>query len=164
MPVPEVTPEIERTLSRYLEIQQEEHRLAVEKERLQQALIAHLAGMTGTYWRVVVGGQPVKVRYRREVQVLYDEELLRKRLGERYVRLLKPDLAKLRRHLPEIERHLAPVLTLVGSPSPDRVRAAVSQGLVAQEEFSGAFTKQVKCTIAVMRARDEVQRTADQPW
>ncbi|MBM4034031.1 MAG: hypothetical protein FJ291_19945 [Planctomycetes bacterium] len=154
-PQPPLTPEIERVLGRYLEIQQEAHRLEEEKDQLRDILAAHLADLRGLFWFPVVAGCPLRVRYSREVRVDYDAALLQKRLGERYVHVLKPDMAKLRKHLAEVEPRLAPVLSLIGSPSADRVRAAISKGLVAKEEFAGAFKKTLKCNIAVMRVRDQ---------
>jgi hypothetical protein len=39
----------------------------------------------------------------------------------------------------------------IGTPDRDRVRAAVEQGLVRTEEFAGAFRKQTRARLAVMR-------------
>ena len=161
---PQVTPEIEKVLLRYLDIQREERRLAEEKDGLRQVLASHLADLRGKFWFPVIAGCPLKIRYSRDVRVEYNEELLRERLGERYVHVLKPDMAKLRRELPQVERYLAPVLPLIGSPSPDRVRAAIQKGLVTKEEFSGAFKKTVRQSIVVMRDRDEAARGGDRPW
>lgn len=152
---PPLTPEIERTLARYLAIQAEEWRLKDEKAQLRDALLAHLAGMQDRFWFPVVGGQKLMITPRRRTAIEYDEALLRRRLGDRYPRILKPDPKKLRKHLDEIEPHLAPVLSLVGSPHPDRVRAAVLSGVVTKEEFQGAFRKELKASITVRRARED---------
>ena len=151
---PASTPEMESVLARYLEIQAEERRLREEKGRLQEALMAHLAGLEGKFWCPVVAGQPLIVSYARSVEIAYDEELLRERLGERYRRILRPDPRKLKARLDDVESCLEPVLDLIGSPHPDRVRSAVRSGVVSQEEFRGAFTKTEKHRIAVRRDRE----------
>lgn len=151
---PPLTPEIERVLASYLGIQVEERRLKDEKAQLRDALLAHLAGMQGRFWFPAVGGQKLVVTPSRRTAIEYDEVLLRQRLGDRYPRILKPDPKKLRQHLDEIEPHLAPVLSLVGSPHPDRVRAAVLSGVVTKEEFQGAFRKEQKASVTVRRARE----------
>ena len=161
---PPLTPEIEQTLSRYLEVQREERLLAEEKERLQEVLKSHLADMKGSYWYPVVGGCALKVRCHREVRIDYNEELLRKRLGSRYVHVLKPDIAKLRRHLSEVASYLTPALELIGSPARERVQEAIQGGLVRQEEFAGAFEKSVRRTIAVMRVKEGEERGGEGPW
>ena len=104
-------------------------------------------------WAPVVAGTPVKVRYARETVVEYDEPVLRERLGERYVHVVRPDPRKIRSHLAELEPLLAPALARIGTPDRDRVRAAVERGLVRTEEFAGAFRKQTRTRLAVMRAQ-----------
>ena len=155
---PELTTEIEDTLKRYLAIQAEERRLREEKRSLQEALMAHLAGLEGDYWNPVLAGERLVVHYTRSVEIEYDEELLRKRLGDRYGRILKPDLKKLKAHLAEVESCLEPVLDAVGSPHPDRVRSAILSGLVSKEEFRGAFAKTEKRRLAVGRDRERQER------
>ena len=151
---PTLTPEVEKTLARYLEIQAEERRLRDEKRELQEALMAHLADLEGDYWNPVLAGETLVVHYTRSVEVDYDEELLRKRLGDRYRRILKPDLKKLKAHLDEVESCLEPVLDTIGSPHPDKVRSAVLGGVVSKEEFRGAFAKSEKRRLAVRRDRE----------
>jgi len=148
---PVLTPEIETTLARYLEIQTEERQLRDEKRELQEALMAHLASLEGDYWNPSLAGQPLIVHFTRSVEVEYDEELLRDRLGDRYTRILRPDLKKLKANLEKVESCLEPVLDIVGSPHPDRVRAAVLSGVLTKEEFAGAFRKTEKRRVAVRR-------------
>ncbi len=155
MAEPPLTPEIEKVLSRYLEIQAEMHRLSEEKGRLRDTLLAHVADARGRFWFPVVGGQKLMVAVRRKVEIDYDEDVLRRRLGDRYVQILKPDTRKMRKRLDDIEDTLAPVLALIGSPHPDKVRAAVESGAVSTEEFQGAFTKRLKESLTVRRARDD---------
>ena len=148
-----VTPEIERVLQRYLEIQRQDQALQQEKNELQQALARYLERAPDGMWFPTVAGTPVKVRYTREMVIEYNEPVLRQRLGERYVHVVKPDVRKIRSHLAELEPLLAPALAEIGSPDRERVRAAVEQGLVRTEEFAGAFRKQTRARVAVMRVQ-----------
>lgn len=149
-----LTPEIEKLLGRYLQIQDETRRLDEEKARLKDRLAGHLAGFVEPFWFPVVAGQPLRVRVHHATDFTYNEELLRQRLGERYLQILKPDPAKIRRHLSEVEELLRPALDLVGSPQRDQVRLAVERGAVPKDAFAGAFEKVTRTTIAVMRQRD----------
>lgn len=151
--MPELTPEIEETLKEYTRLQQEEQQLKERKQALQEILKAHLRNDEKNIWDPEVEGLRLKVRCRTEFHVEYDEEKLRDRLGDRYLALLEPDLKKLRVELPNLEKELEPLLNRIGSPSPDKVKAAVENGAVSAEEFKGAFTKTTKeyISVAVLR-------------
>ena len=151
---PQLTPEIERVLERYLEIQDEWRALREEKAGLQERLAHHLAGAKARWWYPELAGRRLKICHTRTATVTYDEGTLRERLGARFRHLLKPDLQKIKRCLPEVESHLAPIIEMVGSVNRDGVRDAIRQGLVRKEEFVGAFTKSVQTRIAVMRVRE----------
>jgi hypothetical protein len=147
-----LTPEIERVLGRYLEIQRTEKEIEAEKVSLQEALAAFLGQEPDGLWYPTVAGTPLKVRLARETAVEYNEPLLRQRLADRYVHVLRPDPKKIRQHLAEVEPLLAPLLTEIGSPDRDRVRTAIEQGLVRADEFAGAFRKSQRVRLAVMRS------------
>ena len=149
---PELTPQIEQVLVRYLQIQQEEKRLEDEKERLRQLLITFLGANAPNQWSPVVCGQRITVHHRIATKITYNEQLLLQRLGERYVNILAPDPFKLRRNLALIEPHLQPVMPLIGSPDREKVRAAIETGIVKKEEFDGAFEKTSRHQIVVSRA------------
>jgi hypothetical protein len=143
---------LEIVLARYLEIQKEEIRLKEEKATLQGRLAAHMEAQQQTQWTPEVAGQPLVVRYRRTVRVSYDEQKLQERLGERYPALLTPDLRKLRPLVDELTPQLSiEWLTKVGSPAPEKVKAAIESGLVRQEDFKGAFRKEESVSISVAR-------------
>ncbi|MCX6996605.1 MAG: hypothetical protein NTV49_05855 [Kiritimatiellaeota bacterium] len=148
-----LSPELAATLKRYLELQQEEQRLREEKTVLQEKLANHMAGLRLTYWYPELEGQPLKVRCTETTVVEYDETTLKARLGPRYAAVLAPDPRKIRRHLPELSATLAPVMDLIGSPTADRVKTAIAQGLVSTEDFAGAFTKTTKRLVAVAKAK-----------
>ena len=152
-----IPPAIEQLLVRYLEIQESQRLLDEEKARLRDQLADYLHDFQAPFWNPVVAGQPLKIRVKRDTDVVYREELLRQRLGERYVLILRPDPSKVRRHLAEITGCLQPVLDLIGSPHRDAVREAITNGTVRKEEFAGAFEKKDKVTLAVTRFREEAE-------
>jgi hypothetical protein len=102
-----------------------------------------------------VNGQKLKVRCQTQVSVIYDEALLKSRLQESYTSLLAPDIRKIKLHLTALNDSLSPVLSLVGSPHPDKVRSAIETGLVPKEAFIGAFTKTSRHIVSVAKARVE---------
>jgi len=112
--------EIEEVLIRYTEIQMQEQALKEEKALLQDRIDAYMERTGQSLWFLVVVGRRLKVRCQKTVVVEYDEETLRERLGDRYPAILAPDLRKIRQHLPELQPTLAPMLSMIGSPSPER--------------------------------------------
>lgn len=104
------------------------------------------------YWYPKIDGQALKVRYHETTAIEYNESLLHNRLGDRYLSILAPDLKKIRANLDKLESVLTPVLSLVGSPTPDKVRVAIENGIVNKESFTGTFKKTVKRFVAVSKA------------
>ena len=153
---PELPVEIEKALRRCLEIQAEEKRLKEEKTGLREMIGEHMADLQMKYWYPKVDGQALKVRYNETTAIEYNETLLHDRLGDRYLTILAPDLRKIRANLGKLESLFTPVLSLIGSPSPDKVRVAVENGIVSKESFAGAFKKTVKRFVAVGKARTGV--------
>jgi hypothetical protein len=90
--------------------------------------------------------------------VTYDEAKLQQRLGDRYAAILAPDPKKIRKHLGEVTPLLAPILPLVGSPDPERVKAALEGGSVTKAEFVGAFEKTERHCIVVSSTPREPAR------
>jgi len=149
---PELPVEIEKALRRYLEIQAEEQRLKEEKTGLRDMIGEHMVGLEIKSWYPKIDGQALKVRYRETTAIEYNESLLHDRLGDRYLTLLAPDLRKIRLNLEKLESLFSPVLSLIGSPSPEKVRVAIENGIVNKESFAGAFKKTVKRFVAVGKA------------
>ena len=149
---PELPVEIEKALRRYLEIQAEEQKLKEEKNDLREKISEHMADLKLKYWYPKIDGQALKVRYNETTAIEYNETLLRDRLGDRYLSILAPDLRKIRANLDKLESLFTPVLSLVGSPSPDKVRVAIENGIVNKECFAGAFKKTIKRFVAVGKA------------
>ena len=158
---PELPVEIEKALRRYLEIQAEEQRLKEEKNDLRERIGEHMAGLEMKYWYPKIDGQALKVRYRETTAIEYNESLLHDRLGDRYATILAPDLRKIRLHLDKLESLFTPILGLIGSPVPEKVRVAIENGTVNKESFAGAFKKTVKRFVAV--GRTSAGDTADIP-
>lgn len=151
----EMPPDLAQVLRRYLEIQCETQRLREEKERLQVKLGEYLRQRKLSAWYPDLDGQSLKVKYQETPIVEYDEAGLSLRLGERYAAILEPDLRKIRRNLSALGSVLAPMLTTIGSPTPERVRAAIESGVVQKDEFAGLFKKSLKQSVAVMRLQPD---------
>jgi hypothetical protein len=81
------------------------------------------------------------------------EGKLRQRLGDRYRRILAPDMKKIRQNLSRVAELLDPLLETVGSPVPERVKLAIDNGTVRKEEFAGAFKKTTRRIVSVGRVR-----------
>ena len=152
---PELTPELTDILRRYTQNQEAEQRLREEKKELQGELKQALQHMRGRFWYPTVDGVDLKVSHSRTEQVVYDDDLLRRRLGDRFALVARPDLKKMRRHMGQVEPCLAPILDVVGSVDRARVKQAVESGAVQAEEFRGAFRKETVVRLAVMRQRPD---------
>jgi hypothetical protein len=144
-----ITDEMEEVLRAYTRLQRQEQELKEQKRVLQEKLKAFSRGGAGKVWYPVVDQTRLKVSYRRVPQMEYDEQALRKRLGKRYRDLLEPDIRKLRAELPNIKEELKFLLDRIGSPSPEKVKAAMKSGTVSANEFKGAFTRIVKEYVSV---------------
>ncbi|MBN2704121.1 MAG: hypothetical protein JXR23_07915 [Pontiellaceae bacterium] len=147
--MPKLTQEIEDTLREYTHLQKKEQELTQRKHELQDKLKSCFRGETQYIWNPEVDRTRLKVSYRSVPHVEYNEEILRKRLGDRYSALLEPDIRKIRAELPSLEEELKPLLDRIGSPSPEKVKTAVKSGTVTSEEFKGAFTKMLKEYVSV---------------
>lgn len=146
-----ITPDIEANLLRYLEIQKISKELEDEKAALQEKISGHLSRCSDGFWFPVVKDIPLKIRFFRETEIEYDETALRSKLGEKYRRILKPDLKKIRANLPELEKLLEPAIDRIGSPDREKVRGAIENGSMRPEDFAGAFRKQTRTRLAVMK-------------
>lgn len=143
------SPELRDVLIEYERIQQAEKALSERKTALKEILAKHMQALGAAEWMPEIDGRQFKIRYRHATTVEYDEETLRRRLGDRYRLVLGPDPRKLRRHLDEIAALLEPGLDVIGSPVPDKVKEAIASGAVKAEEFKGAFKKTEKDYITV---------------
>jgi len=147
------TPEMEAVLERYLAVQEEEKRLAEEKRELADKLKAFMRVQDEKRWAPTVGGQSLRISYRTTTEVEYDEDVLRERLGERYEKILSPNLKKMKRAMPHLRQVLQPVLREIGSPDAELVKQAVESGSVRADEFDGAYEKHRREFVTVSRAK-----------
>lgn len=150
---PTLTPDVEKALRRYLEIQKQERELREEKKVLQESLGNHLKQADATRWLPCIDGETLRVTRTLVTEITYDEQLLGERLGERYARILTPDSKKLKEHMDQATQLLQPILPQVGTPDRTRVQLAIEQGVIDKSEFAGAFTKTEKVRVAVGKPR-----------
>lgn len=126
---------------------------AMEEER--QALSARIQDLMTAAGKdslsLTVDGEPLFLVLEQRSEIVYNEDLLRERLGEKYNSILEPDPRKLRHYPPEILEALAPFLDRIGSPSRQRIRTAIENGDVAQSAFEGAFEKNRKTVLYVKK-------------
>lgn len=132
---------VQEALKRYVEIQEEVAKLETEKKRWRDVLVAHMQATGQSMWTPSLDNKQLTVHYYPKTTVKYDEVVLQQRLGDKYIQILEPDLAKIKAHLAEVTPLLQPLLNQVGTPSREKVKAAVESGAVERHAFDGAFTK-----------------------
>ena len=139
----------EDAIRRYQQIQQEIARLEKERESLRDLLVKELEGKVPAKWHSSVDGKPILVVHEYKTSVRYDEQLLKERLGAKYMDILEIDGTKIRKNRELVRSLLAPVLDKIGTPAPARVENAVRSGLLAISDFQGAFRKVVTPYISI---------------
>jgi hypothetical protein len=142
---------VQEALKRYVEIQEEVAKLESEKKRWRDVLVSHMQATGQSMWTPTLDTKQLTVRYYPKTTVKYDEALLQQRLGDKYIQILEPDVAKIKAHLTEVTPLLAPLLPQVGSPTREKVKAAVEAGAVERHAFDGAFTKTDSSVFSVGR-------------
>ena len=147
------TPEIEAALKRYVEIQAEEKILKEEKQALQETIADYMGRAQVERWFPTIDGTALQVNRAVRVKVEYDEELLRDRLGQRFVKLLVPDSKKMAQYKAQVHELLEPMMDTIGRIDREQVRSAVEQGVIRKEEFAGAFKKTERPSVTVSRDR-----------
>lgn len=142
---------VQEALKRYVEIQESVASLEDEKKKLREVLVAHMQETGQSIWTPALDNKQLTVRYFSKTTVKYDEALLQQRLGDKYVQILEPDLAKIKVHLAEAAPLLQPLLQNIGTPSREKVKAAIESGSVDRHAFDGAFTKTDSSVFSVGR-------------
>jgi len=143
--------ELNRLLAEYRVMEKEMARLDETKKTLRAAIQRVLDEEGKSAYAAIVNGEPIVLQLKTQTEIRYDENLLRTRLGREYDRILQPDIAKIRRHLMELEPVLAPHLEKIGSPSRQKIRQLVSSGEIPLEVFRGAFQKIQKSILFVKK-------------
>ena len=143
--------DMEDLLRCYLKIQDESRRLEAERKSLRDkiASVLSLSGKTGH--DMLVDQCPLHIRCEPKTIYKFDDQLLRARLGRAYYDILEPDTQKLKAHMDEVVRRLAPIINKVGVPSGKRLDAAIHAGRIAPDLVADAVTRQSDFSFAVQR-------------
>lgn len=143
--------DMEDLLRCYLKIQDESRRLEAERKSLRDkiASVLSLSGKTGH--DMLVDQCPLHIRCEPKTIYKFDDQLLRARLGRAYYDILEPDTQKLKAHMDEVVRCLAPIIHRVGVPSGKRLDAAIHAGRIAPDLVADAVTRQSDFSFAVQR-------------
>ena len=146
--------DMEDLLRRYLKIQDESRRLEGERKSLRDkiATTLSLCGKTGE--DMFVDQCPLHIRCEPKTVYKFDDQLLRNRLGRAYYSILEPDTQKMKAHMDEVVRCLAPIIHKVGVPSGRRLDAAIRAGRISADLVEGAVTRQSDFSFAVQRRQD----------
>lgn len=138
-------------LQEYRQVEDEIAAMEEERQGLRARIMELLAAAGKDHASVTVGDETLFLVLEKRSEITYNEPLLRERLGDKYPEILDPDPRKLRRYPPEMREALLPFLEQIGSPSRDRIRAAIERGDVSQAAFEGAFQKNRKTILYVKK-------------
>ena len=146
--------DMEDLLRRYLKIQDESRRLEAERKSLRDkiSLALSLSGKTGQ--DMFVDQCPLHIRCEPKTVYKFDDQLLRNRLGRAYYSILEPDTRKMKAHMDDVVRCLAPIIHKVGVPSGERLDAAIRSGVITSDLVEGAVMRQRDYSFAVQRRQD----------
>lgn len=147
----EITEELKPILEQYRKIEQELENLEQRKQTLRTRIQGVLDGKGQTFHSQMVNGEPMILVLKQHTEIRYNEEILRRRLGNEYVSILKPDLKKIKTHLQEITPALLPYLEKIGTPSRETIKYLIGEGKLEQQQFQGAFEKTMKTTLFVKK-------------
>ena len=143
--------ELQVVLAEYRLIEEQLEYLEQQKQILREKIRGLLENERRNHYFLVVDNEPVALDLKKHTEVRYNEALLRQRLGPRYVRVLAPDLKKIRQHLQEITPALTPYLDRIGAPSRDIIKQLILSGEFSTSEFQGTFEKVQKTTLYVRK-------------
>ena len=152
---PELTEQIQASLTRYIEIQRAEAKLKREKAELAERLNRHLQLSGAKEWFTKVDRSQLKITARKWEKCEYDEELLKGRLGDRYKKILRPDGKKIWRRKEEVAVVLGDFLEEVGVPDPRIINNAIYEGLIDRAEVDGAVKKTERRYVTVQHLNEQ---------
>lgn len=135
------TAELHRLLAEYRKMEREMARLEDTKKTLRAAIQRILEEEGKSIFLANVDDEQIILELKPRMEIRYNEDLLRSRLGQDYRRILQPDIAKIRQHLSELGPFLAPHMEMIGSPSRKKIQQLVSSGEIPMDAFRGAFQK-----------------------
>ena len=145
---------MEDLLRRYLKIRDESRRLEAERKTLRDKIAASLSLSGETGRDMSVDECALHIRCEPKTVYKFDDQLLRNRLGRAYYGILEPDTRKMKAHMDEVVRCLAPIIHKVGVPSGERLDAAIRAGRITADLVECAVTRQRDYSFAVQRRQD----------
>jgi len=104
-----------------------------------------------TFWAPEVDGEKLAITSVNKIKIDYDEALLQERLGEKYRKILAPDLIKIGKNLETLTRLFDPVIEQIGSPTPEKVKWAVESGFIERTVFNGTYDRSTQLSVRVGR-------------
>ena len=146
--------DMKELLRRYLKIQDESRRLEVERKSLRDKIASALSLSGKTGQDMFVDRCSLHVRCEPKIIYKFDDQLLRSRLGRAYYSILEPDTQKMKAHMDDVVRCLAPIIHKVGVPSGERLDAAIRAGRISADLVEGAVMRQSDFSFSVQRHPD----------
>ncbi|MBF0223843.1 MAG: hypothetical protein HQK76_00185 [Desulfobacterales bacterium] len=156
--------ELKETLAKYRIIEQELENLEKQKQMLRSKIQLLLENLGQTSYNTVIEEKPIALQLKYQTDIKYNEELLKHRLGDKYIHILEPDLKKIKQHLHEITPALAHYMETIGSPSRDKIKELILGGEFDKQDFSGAFKKIHKTTLYVKKQPLYIKTDEKTPW
>ena len=141
-------------LRRYVAIQGEMRRLEEERLSLRDRIAGRMKEEKAQLRQIFLDGERLQIRCQPKTVYVYDEQLLRRRLGDRYETILEPDAKRMKMFLPEVTELIRPLLGKVGVPSRERIREEVERGRIDKSVFVGAFTRREDLSFSVAHPKD----------
>lgn len=138
-------------LSEYRQVEREIEAMEEDRQGLRTKIMDLMKAAGKDHISVEVDEEPLFLVLEQRTEVVYNESLLRERLGDKYAVILDLDPRKLRRYPPEMREAVQPFLSEVGSPSRQRIRAAIENKEIPQSAFEGAFEKNHKTILYVKK-------------
>ena len=142
---------LQALLQEYRQVESEIAAMEEERQSLRERIRELMTAAGKDHLSLTVGDETLFLVLEKRSDITYHEELLRERLGAQYSEILEPDPRKMRRIPPEMREALLPFLDQVGSPSRERIRAAIERGVIPQSAFEGAFEKTQRTILYVKK-------------
>lgn len=102
---------------------------------------------------IPLDNERVSLELKQQTSIEYDENLLKKRLGDKYRDILEIDAVKLRNwsiENKEIVWHMAEYLS---APSHNKIEAMIENGKLYERDLAGTFTKRTTSILYIVSER-----------
>jgi len=140
---------IEVLLREYVRVQAAAKRISAESAVLKMRIATALCARGEGDVDMVVDGEPLHIRCQPRMSYKIDSQRLRANMGSAYYTILEPDTKRLKEHMDEVLRCLAPIIHKVGIPSGDRIDAAIQSGLLDSSIVEDAIIRTPDYSFAV---------------